>query len=146
MLFEERGWLGARVEDIARAAGVSAATAYNHFPTKHALVGHVYGPRVRPAIDETLARLADGDDITRVLDDHTRELASIFRKNLRLTIAFVDAVLEYTIRIGGPPEPGDRMTPGAWRPCPRRSPGRSPRDSKRASSAPTRPRPSSAPT
>jgi hypothetical protein len=29
-------------EDVARAAGVSTATAYKHFPTKHALIGAVY--------------------------------------------------------------------------------------------------------
>ncbi|HEY4418069.1 MAG TPA: TetR family transcriptional regulator, partial [Pseudonocardia sp.] len=33
--FASHGWANARMEDIAAAAGVSAATAYNHFPTKH---------------------------------------------------------------------------------------------------------------
>jgi AcrR family transcriptional regulator len=34
------------VEDIAAEAGVSAATAYNHFPTKHVLIGVVFAPHV----------------------------------------------------------------------------------------------------
>ena len=37
--FAARGWARTRVEDIASAAGVSNATAYNHFPTKHVLIG-----------------------------------------------------------------------------------------------------------
>ena len=46
--FGSRGWANTRMEDVAAAAGVSAATAYNHFPSKHVLVGCVYSPLVRP--------------------------------------------------------------------------------------------------
>jgi AcrR family transcriptional regulator len=44
--FSARGWAATRVEDIAAEAGVSAATAYNHFPTKHVLIGVVFAPHV----------------------------------------------------------------------------------------------------
>ena len=41
-MFSSQGWLDARMEDIAAGAGVSLATADNHFPSKQALVGHVF--------------------------------------------------------------------------------------------------------
>jgi AcrR family transcriptional regulator len=37
-LFAERGFDAVRVADVARAAGVSEATVFNHFPTKEDLV------------------------------------------------------------------------------------------------------------
>ncbi|MBK3559783.1 TetR/AcrR family transcriptional regulator [Streptomyces sp. MBT56] len=37
-LFEDGGWELARMEDVAVEAGVSVATAYNHFKTKTALI------------------------------------------------------------------------------------------------------------
>ena len=48
--FGSRGWARTRVEDIAQSAGVSAATAYNHFPTKHALLAQVYAPIINPLL------------------------------------------------------------------------------------------------
>ena len=48
--FGSRGWARTRVEDIAQSAGVSAATAYNHFPTKHALLAQVYAPIISPLL------------------------------------------------------------------------------------------------
>jgi AcrR family transcriptional regulator len=41
-LFAERGWAATRVEDVAREARLSPATAYNYFPTKHALISGAY--------------------------------------------------------------------------------------------------------
>jgi AcrR family transcriptional regulator len=43
-IFGSQGWRSARMEDIAARAGVSPATAYNHFPSKQALVGQVFAP------------------------------------------------------------------------------------------------------
>lgn len=117
-VFRERGWLGARVEDIARKAGVSAATAYNHFPAKHSLMGHVYGPLVRPSVDLALSRMEGGDPVAEVLEEHVRELADITRGDQALTVAFVDAVQDYTIKVGGPPTPGDSSDPRNLAPFP----------------------------
>jgi len=39
--FTEQGWADVRMDDIAEVAGVSSATAYNHFPSKQALIGQV---------------------------------------------------------------------------------------------------------
>lgn len=116
--FEQRGWLGARVEDIARDADLSAATAYNHFPTKHSLIGHVYRPIVLPSVDHALSRLAGADPVVEVLEAHVRELAGVTRRNQRLTVAFVDAVQDYTIRVGGPPSPADDDDPRNLAPFP----------------------------
>lgn len=117
-VFKKRGWLGARVEDIAREAGVSAATAYNHFPTKHSLIGHVYGPLVRESLDRAMSRLGGPDPVVEVLEAHVRELAGITRRNQRLTVAFVDAVQDYTIKVGGPPSRGDNDDPRNLAPFP----------------------------
>jgi len=58
--FAARGWARTRVEDIASAAGVSNATAYNHFPSKHALIGHVYAPLVQTLRTQAYRDLATG--------------------------------------------------------------------------------------
>ncbi|WP_084265822.1 helix-turn-helix domain-containing protein [Actinomadura macra] len=52
----ERGWHAAKVEDIATASGVSAATAYNHFRTKHSLIGSAYAPVLNWLIEAAAAR------------------------------------------------------------------------------------------
>lgn len=41
-------------------AGVSPATAYNHFPSEHALVGHVYSPLVQPLLVQAQRDTAAG--------------------------------------------------------------------------------------
>lgn len=116
--FRGKGWLGSRVEDIARDAGVSAATAYNHFPTKHALIGCVFGPFVRPSVDRALDRLAADDPAAEVLEDHVRELCAVVREDQPLTVAFIYAVQDYTIRAGGPPTPADLNDPRNLAPFP----------------------------
>ena len=116
--FADRGWLGARIEDIARDAGVSAATAFNHFSTKHCLIGHVYGPLTRPALEAAAVELADGRPILEVLERHVRELAQLTRRHQSLTVAFVGAAEEYAARVGGPPSPGDANDPRVLAPMP----------------------------
>jgi AcrR family transcriptional regulator len=49
-VFAERG-VGARLDEIARRAGVGTATLYRHFPTREALVEAIFAERV----DEFLA-------------------------------------------------------------------------------------------
>lgn len=117
-VFSEKGWIAARVEDIAREAGVSAATAYNHFQTKHALIGHAFGPLIGPTIDRAQLRIATGDPMADVLETHIRELARVTRAHQRLTTPFIDAVQDYTIKVGGPPDPADRNDPRTLAPFP----------------------------
>lgn len=97
---------------------MSEATAFNHFPTKHCLIGHVYGPLMRPALEAADSELAGGRPILEVLERHVRELARLTRRHQALTVAFVGAAEEYAARVGGPPSPGDANDPRVLAPLP----------------------------
>jgi AcrR family transcriptional regulator len=116
--FASRTWAEARMEDIAATAGVSAATAYNHFPTKHALVGHVFGPLLDPLLVRARADADAGRPVVDALAEQVRELARTCYRNRRLTAAFWAAVREYTIRVGGPADPDDELDPRTLVPMP----------------------------
>jgi AcrR family transcriptional regulator len=116
--FGSRGWADTRMEDIAAAAGVSPATAYNHFPSKHVLVGCVYAPLVRPLIIEAGHDLAAGRPVIESLTDQVGALARIRRRNPNLTAAFWSAVVEYTTKVAGPPDPADLGDPRTLAPVP----------------------------
>ena len=113
-----KGWADTRMEDVAAAAGVSAATAYNHFPSKHVLVGSVYAPLVHPLLTQAEHDLVTGRPVVEALTDQVRALARISQRYRRLTAAFWSAVEEYTIRVSGPPDPADGVDPRALAPVP----------------------------
>ncbi len=115
-LFTERGWTATRMEDIAEAAGVSTATAYNHFRTKTALIGAVYGPRILEAVAVADAALAAGDDLVEVLIRHVHDLVDRTRQEPLLTLAFIGGVLDASMRIHGPVDPDDPDDPRALAP------------------------------
>lgn len=107
--FAERGWFGARVEDIANEAGVSAATAYNHFPGgKQELIGVVYAPLVEPLIAQAEADVAAGRDPVEAVERHIRHAAEIARSELALTVALLAAVTDQIVRVGRPAVPDPR--------------------------------------
>jgi AcrR family transcriptional regulator len=116
--FSAQGWANTRMEDIAAAAGVSAATAYNHFPTKHTLLGHVYGPLVHPLIRQADLDIAAGRSMIDALKDQVRALAWTGARHRRLTAAFWSAAQEYTVRVEGPPDPDDEDDPRTIAPVP----------------------------
>lgn len=116
--FATRGWANTRMEDVAVAAGVSPATAYNHFPTKHALLGHIFGPLVRPLFVQATVDAQAGRPVVDALSDQVRALARIRFRNQKLTAAFSAAVAEYTIKTNGPPSPGDDSDPRTLAPLP----------------------------
>lgn len=101
--FGSRGWARTRVEDVAAAAGVSAATAYNHFPTKHNLVGHVYRPLVLPLRTQAERDLSNGRPVVEALADQVRALARTASRHRVLTGAFQAAVQDYATRVNAPP-------------------------------------------
>ena len=109
--FGSRGWARTRVEDIAQSAGVSAATAYNHFPTKHALLAQVYAPIINPLLVQARQDIAAGRPVTEALSDQVRALCRLCARNRVLTSAFYAAASEYTIKIGALPDPGDDADP-----------------------------------
>jgi AcrR family transcriptional regulator len=116
--FGSRGWARTRVEDIAQSAGVSAATAYNHFPTKHALLAQVYAPIISPLLVQARSDIALGRPVAEALGDQVRALCRVCARNRMLSAAFFAAVSEYTIKVGRLPDPGDDADPRTLVPMP----------------------------
>lgn len=116
--FGSRGWARTRIEDIAAAAGVSAATAYNHFSSKHSLIGHVYEPLVKPLLVQAEKDVASGRTVVHALEDQVRAVARLSYRHQGLTAAFFCAVQDYTIRVEGPADPGDDVDPRTLVPLP----------------------------
>ncbi len=106
------------MEDIAQSAGVSAATAYNHFPTKHALLAQVYAPIIGPLLAQARRDIEADRPMIEALDDQVRALCRVVARNRTLTAAFSAAVSEYTIKIGQLPDPADEADPRTLVPMP----------------------------
>jgi AcrR family transcriptional regulator len=109
--FSTRGWAATRVEDIAAEAGVSAATAYNHFPTKHVLIGVVFAPHVATLLVQADRDITRQRPVLEALSDQIDALARLSYYHRGLTAAFTAAVLEYTVRTGRTPNPADGLDP-----------------------------------
>jgi AcrR family transcriptional regulator len=109
--FGARGWAATRVEDIAAEAGVSAATAYNHFPTKHVLIGVVFAPHVAALVVQADRDVECGRPVLDALEDQLTALARLSHYHRGLTAAFAAAALEYAIRTSRPPDQNDGLDP-----------------------------------
>lgn len=116
--FGSRGWARTRMEDVAAAAGVSPATAYNHFSSKHALLGHVYSPLVSPLVVQAGYDIAAGRSMVEALGDQVKALSRITFRNQKLTAAFWAAIQEYSARVAGSAEPGNDVDPRVLAPIP----------------------------
>lgn len=83
-LFAERGYIGVRVEDIAKEAGVSRATFYKHFAEREEILAELFArlvkgrslpvppgtdaealPRVRELLTAAAARMAADEQLAR---------------------------------------------------------------------------------
>jgi AcrR family transcriptional regulator len=106
-LFAERGWYGTRVEDVAALAGVSVATAYNHFPNKYHLLSAAYAPLLLPVNDAVAADLATTMPIDEVLHRGVHALCRMARQYRAMTVAVLSALPEIYARQGEPIEPND---------------------------------------
>jgi AcrR family transcriptional regulator len=109
--FSARGWAASRTEDIAAEAGVSPATAYNHFPTKHVLIGVVFGPLVATLLVQADRDIARQRPVVDALSDQIDALARLSYYHRGLTAAFTAAVLEYTVRTEHSPDPPGDLDP-----------------------------------
>lgn len=107
-VFSERGWLDSRLEDIARGAGSSVPTTYNHFRGgKQELIGVVYAPLLAPLLAAAQADISDEVEPAEAVARHVRRLTSLARENQRLTFTMLAAVHEQTIRTRQPREAAD---------------------------------------
>ena len=109
--FAARGWARTRVEDIASAAGVSNATAYNHFPSKHALIGHVYAPLVQTLRIQAYRDIATGRPVVPALIAHLRARVRIAWRNRGLPAALSAGIADYAVKMGRPADPHDENDP-----------------------------------
>ena len=78
-VFAEHGLASARLDDIARRAGVSKGTIYLYFPSKEDLFREVVRHTVGDAIDDIERRLTGAtamDDLNSFTDAHWRFLCS----------------------------------------------------------------------
>jgi len=104
------------MEDIAARAGVSAATAYNHFPSKQVLVGQVFAPLLAARLARAEHDVAIDRPVIEALNEQVRTLTEISFGHRRLAAAFWAAVQDYSIRVAGPATPDCRLDPLAQAP------------------------------
>lgn len=104
--FAANGWQATRVEDVAKAANVAVATAFNHF-SKQSLLGHAYTPLFAPVLAKAAADIAKQTDPVEAVTRHIHYLATVAAANRRLTTALVAAVNEQAIAANRPPAPDD---------------------------------------
>jgi TetR/AcrR family fatty acid metabolism transcriptional regulator len=97
--FASRGFFGAQVADVARAAGVAAGTVYLYFASKDDLLVSIFEKTMREAIAEGRAALAGVTDpiarLRRIAQLHLdrlgrdRDLAVVFQVELRQSTKFM---------------------------------------------------------
>lgn len=116
--FGLHGWAGTRMEHVARSAGVSTASAYNHFPTKHVLIGHVYRPLVTALQAEAEQDVARARPVVAALEDQVRALVRLTSQHRIVSGAFLAACQEYAARVHAPARPDDELDPRAIAPMP----------------------------
>jgi len=98
--FAERGFFGAQVADVARAAGVAAGTVYLYFRGKDDLLVSIFERTMREAIAEGKAALADApsplERLRRIAHLHLERLgrdratAVVFQVELRQSTKFME--------------------------------------------------------
>lgn len=60
-LFDQHGYVGVRVEDIARESGVSRATFYKHFAEREEILGELFGRLIGGSVPSEVAPPAGTD-------------------------------------------------------------------------------------
>jgi TetR/AcrR family fatty acid metabolism transcriptional regulator len=99
-VFAERGYFGAQVADIARAAGVAAGTVYLYFRSKDDLLVSIFERTMKEAREEGRAALQGLSDpierLRRIAELHLdrlgrdRDLAVVFQVELRQSTKFME--------------------------------------------------------
>lgn len=94
----------ARVDEIARAAGVSRGTVYFHYPTKEHVVGEVLG-EAEGRIATALRELPRGASIDAVLDAFCGAFVREWEKEARLFPAVAEVAVRASAAAIGSTEP-----------------------------------------
>jgi TetR/AcrR family fatty acid metabolism transcriptional regulator len=99
-VFARRGFFGAQVADVARAAGVAAGTVYLYFRSKDDLLVSIFGRTMAEAIAAGRAALAGETDPVENLRHlarlhlgrlgRNRDLAVVFQVELRQSTKFME--------------------------------------------------------
>ncbi|MGW0495760.1 TetR/AcrR family transcriptional regulator [Streptomyces sp. NPDC003007] len=89
VLFDTYGWHGVTVDDIAREAGVSAATINNHFATKRAVVVTAYAQPILSLMQATEKSVVNGAQVDWVIEEFIRELAHELHTHLTMAYALL---------------------------------------------------------
>jgi AcrR family transcriptional regulator len=67
-VFAERGYDGARIEQIAEEAGVSKALIYEHFTGKRALYAHISRNGTRESLERVLEAASEGENSVQQME------------------------------------------------------------------------------
>jgi AcrR family transcriptional regulator len=107
-LFSERGYEGARIDDIAKEAGVVVATVYNVFPGgKPTLAAAVWYQHFSDRWSHTVPALGGDVPALEVLHGSIRCMVETARAHIELTNAMLTGIQAATMKAGGPPTSPD---------------------------------------
>ena len=67
-VFARRGYEGARIEEIAAAAGVSKALIYEHFPGKRELYSQILSTGMQESLERTLEATAGAEGSVQIME------------------------------------------------------------------------------
>jgi TetR/AcrR family fatty acid metabolism transcriptional regulator len=100
VVFARRGFFGAQVADVAKAAGIAAGTVYLYFRSKDEILTSIFDRTMQEAISEGRTALAHVEDplerLRRIARMHLarlgrdRNLAIVFQVELRQTTKFME--------------------------------------------------------
>lgn len=88
-LFDEHGYHGVTLNDVAIEAGVGAATISNHFPTKRSLVIVAYASVLLPIVGKAETALLNETGADTAVTSFVRELATAVAQYPALVVALL---------------------------------------------------------
>lgn len=80
-VFAQKSYALITMDDIAKAAGYTKRTVYNHFPSKMALFSHIFEKKLRELYEEELRILPTCETVVSVIQEHFRVLYRFTRDN-----------------------------------------------------------------
>lgn len=90
-LFDEKGWAGTTLEEIAQRAGIGVATLYNHYSTKASLLDPLARQLVEDIMTDVDAEEDTKPDPVDFLKRYVHRLARLFLNHRQLIIAMLSA-------------------------------------------------------